>query len=44
MSGRERDEGAVPTADELAACAAAVQPLRCAELAEWLAMGRACSR
>jgi rhodanese-related sulfurtransferase len=38
-----RDPDEAPTADELAACAAAVQPLRCAELAEWLAAGRACS-
>ena len=33
----------VPTADELAACAADVRPLRCAELADWLAAGRACT-
>jgi rhodanese-related sulfurtransferase len=38
-----RDPDAVPTAAELAACAAAVKPLRCAELAEWLAAGRACT-
>jgi rhodanese-related sulfurtransferase len=38
-----RDPDAVPTASELAACAADVQPLRCAELATWLAEGRPCS-
>ena len=38
-----RDPDAVPTAAELAACAADVKPLRCAELASWLAAGRACS-
>ncbi len=32
-----------PTALELAACAADVRPLRCAELAQWLAEGRACN-
>jgi rhodanese-related sulfurtransferase len=38
-----RDPDAVPTAAELAACADRVQPLRCAELAAWLAAGRACT-
>lgn len=38
-----RDSDAVPTASELAACAAAVKPVRCAELAAWLADGRPCS-
>ena len=33
----------MPTASELAACAADVKPLRCAELVQWLAEGRACS-
>lgn len=41
MTGRE--PAARPTAGELAACAAEVKPLRCAELATWLAEGRACS-
>ena len=43
MSSGARDPDAVPTAEDLAACAAEVKPLRCAELAEWLATGRACS-
>ena len=34
---------AVPTASELAACAADVKSVRCAELAVWLAEGRPCS-
>ena len=34
-----RDPDAMPTASELAACAADVQSLRCAELAGWLAAG-----
>lgn len=38
-----RDPDAVPTASELAACAADVQSLRCADLATWLAEGRPCS-
>ncbi len=38
-----RDPDAVPTASELAACAADVKPVRCAELAAWLADGRPCS-
>ncbi|MCC6848873.1 MAG: rhodanese-like domain-containing protein [Deltaproteobacteria bacterium] len=38
-----RDPDARPTAGELAACAAEVRPLHCAELASWLAAGRACS-
>jgi rhodanese-related sulfurtransferase len=38
-----RDPDAVPTASELAACAADVQSLRCAELAAWLATGRTCT-
>ncbi|MCC6764724.1 MAG: hypothetical protein IT293_08685 [Deltaproteobacteria bacterium] len=38
-----RDPEALPTAGELGACAAEVRPLRCAELAAWLAAGRACS-
>ena len=38
-----RDPDAVPTAAELAACAADVQSLRCAELATWLTEGRPCS-
>ncbi len=38
-----RDVDAVPTASELAACAADVQALRCADLAAWLAEGRACT-
>jgi rhodanese-related sulfurtransferase len=38
-----RDLDAVPTSSELAACAADVRPLRCAELASWLAEGRACT-
>lgn len=33
----------MPTAGELAACAADVKSVRCAELAEWLATGRACT-
>jgi rhodanese-related sulfurtransferase len=33
----------MPTAAELAACAADVKSVRCAELAAWLASGRACS-
>ena len=41
MTSRDPDER--PTAGELAACAAEVKPLRCAELAAWLAEGRACS-
>jgi rhodanese-related sulfurtransferase len=38
-----RDPDAVPTANELAACAEHVRSLRCAELAEWLATGRVCT-
>ena len=38
-----RDPDAVPTASELAACAADVKSLRCADLATWLAEGRSCS-
>jgi len=38
-----RDPDVVPTASELAACAVAVKAVRCAELATWLAEGRACS-
>jgi rhodanese-related sulfurtransferase len=38
-----RDPDAVPTSAELAACAADVQSVRCAELADWLAAGRACT-
>ena len=38
-----RDPDVVPTASELAACAADVRAVRCAELATWLAEGRACS-
>lgn len=41
MSGRDPD--AVPTASELAACAANVKSVRCAELADWLAAGRPCT-
>jgi rhodanese-related sulfurtransferase len=38
-----RDPDALPTATELAACAADVKPVRCAELATWLARGDACT-
>ena len=38
-----RDPDERPTAAELAACAADVKPLRCAELAVWLAEGRVCT-
>ncbi len=38
-----RDPDAVPTASELATCAAAVKSLRCADFATWLAEGRSCS-
>ena len=38
-----RDPDDRPTASELAACAADVKHVRCAELARWLAEGRACS-
>jgi rhodanese-related sulfurtransferase len=38
-----RDPDVAPTAVELAACAAEVKHLRCAELAAWLGEGRPCS-
>ena len=38
-----RDPDVMPTARELAAAAADVKPVRCAELAGWLAEGRACT-
>ena len=38
-----RDPDVMPTASELAAAAAAVKPVRCSELAAWLADGRPCT-
>lgn len=38
-----RDPDDLPTAGALAACAAEVRALRCAELAAWFAEGRACT-